>query len=86
MRTGEAIAVNQACLLGKLVESPALLDQLGWCVEFRHPALFENDDSIRVDDRVDPVRDRNDRSILEDAAAQSALEQRIRLHVNRGLG
>jgi hypothetical protein len=32
------------------------------------------------------MRDRDDRAILEDAAAQGALEQCVRLYVNRGLG
>lgn len=84
-RACETIAVNQPSLLGKLVEPTTSLDQLRRRVEFRHPALVQHDDPIRVDDRVDAVRNRDDGAILEDTAAQGTLEQRVCLHVNRGL-
>jgi hypothetical protein len=32
------------------------------------------------------MRNRNDRTVLEDAAAQGALEQRVGLYINRSLG
>lgn len=82
---GETIAVNQTSLLSKLVEPATSLDQLRWRVKFRHPTLVEHNDSIRIDDGVDAVRDRNNSAVLEYTAAQGTLEQRVRLHVHRGL-
>lgn len=84
-RASETVAVYQPSLLGKLVEPATSLDQLRRRVEFRHPALVQHDDPIGVDDRVDAVRNRDNGAILEDTAAQGALEQRVRLDVNRGL-
>jgi hypothetical protein len=80
-----AIAVKQTGLLGELVEFAASLDQLLRRVEFSHSPLVQNYDPIRVNDRVDAVRNCDDSPIREDAAAQGALQQRIRLHVNCSL-
>lgn len=66
--TGETLAVKQTSLLGQLVEAATLLDQVGWCVEFRHSALVKDDDTIRVDDSVDAMRDCDDRAVLENTA------------------
>jgi hypothetical protein len=79
------VVVEQAGLLGELVEFSATLDQLCGRVELRHTPLVQNDDTIGVDDRVDAVRDRNDGSVLEDAAAQGALQVCVGFYVNRGL-
>lgn len=59
----ETVGVKQASLLGELVELTTLLDQRRRRVELRHAALVEHDDSIRVDDRVDAVRNRDDRAV-----------------------
>jgi hypothetical protein len=79
------VVVEQAGLLGELVEFAATLDQLCGRVELRHTPLVQNDDTIGVDDRVDAVRDRDDGSVLEDAAAQGALQVCVGFYVNRGL-
>lgn len=78
-------AVKQARLLDELVKLSATPDQRCWGIEFRHCPSVQNDNPVRVDDRVDPVRDRNDGAVLEDAAAQRALDQCIRLDINRSL-
>lgn len=82
---GETVAVKQTSLLSKFVEPATSLDQLRRRVEFRHSTLVQHNDSVRVDDRVDAVRDRNNGAVLEYTAAQGTLEQCVRLHVDRSL-
>lgn len=86
LRGGNAtIVVEQAGLLGELVELAATLDQLCRCVEFSHSPLVQNDDPIGVNDRVNAMRNRDDSPVRENAAAQGTLQQRIRLHINCSL-
>lgn len=82
---GETIAVNQASFLGKLVEPATSFDQLRWRVELRHTALVQDDDSIRINDGIDAVRNRDDGAVLEDTATQGTLKQCVRLYVDCGL-
>lgn len=85
LRVGETVAFQQASFLGEFVEFAALLDQLCRGVKLRHLTLVEDDDTIGIDDSVDAVRNRNDSAALENVAAQGALEQRVSLHIDRGL-
>lgn len=78
-------AVKQACLLDELVKLSATPDQRRGGVEFRYRPAVQHDNPVRVDDRVDPVRDRNDGAVLEDTAAQRALDQCVCLDINRSL-
>lgn len=79
------VTVKQPSLLDKVVEFPALLDQNRGGIELRNAALVQDDDAVRVNDRVDTVRDRDNRAVLEDATTQGALKQSIRFDVDGGL-
>jgi hypothetical protein len=76
------VTVKQPSLLDKVVEFPTLLDQDRRGIELRNAALIQDDDAVRVNDRVDTVRDRDNRAVLEDATTQGALKQSIRFDID----
>lgn len=77
---------KQTGLSHQLVEQALLFDQFGGRIEFSHTSVVKYHDAVTVKDRVDAVRNRNDRPILEHIASQCGLQQCIRLHINSGLG
>lgn len=80
-----AVAIKQPCLPDEIVEFAALLDECRGGVEFHDPAFIQHDDPIGVDDCVDAVRDGDDCALLEDAAAEGALEEGVCFDVDGGL-
>lgn len=66
--------VQQSSFAYKLVEQAALPYQLLWSVEFCHLPLLENDNSVRVQDRVDAMGDGDDGSVLEDRTSKRCLQ------------
>lgn len=85
LRDDSTVVVEQTGLFGKLIEFAATLDQLRRRIKLSHSPLVQNDDPVRVNDGVDAVRNGNNGSIREDAAAQGPLQQCIRFHVHCGL-
>ena len=75
-------AVEQSRLLDKLVEQTFLAHKSCRRVKFGNVAMIENNDAVGVHDRIDSMGDGDDRSILEDIAAQCTLEHLVGLNVN----
>ena len=61
--------VQQACLPDEFVEKPSSADQFPRGIEFGHLSLLQHDDAIRVQDRVDSMRNRDDGTIFEYVAS-----------------
>lgn len=77
--------VKQTGFLDQLVEEAFAADERRWGVEFRNRTVVEDDDAIGIEDCVDTMSNRDDSPIPEHTATQGALEQSIRLNVNRSL-
>jgi len=75
-------AVQQSGLLDQLIEQPLLVHKSCRCVKFCNVSMIEDDDTVRVHDSVDPVRDCDDGSIFEHVAAQCRLQHSISLDVD----
>jgi hypothetical protein len=79
------IAIQEICLLDKIVEFAPLPDKFGWSIKFRYRTTIQNHYAIGVNDGVDSVCNSDDSAILEDAAAQCLLEKGIGFDINGGL-
>lgn len=76
---------KQICFLYKLVEQTFPLNQLEWAIEFGNFSVVEYHDTVRIENGVDAMRNRDDGSVLEHVAAQRHLEHSVRFNVNSGL-
>ena len=74
--------VEQSRLFNKLVEQTFLAHKSCRRVKFSNVAMIENNNSVGVHNGIDSVGDSDDRSILENVAAQCTLEHLVGLNVN----
>lgn len=84
-RAADIDTTKQAGLPYQFVKQALLLDQFGRRIELSHSSVVKYHNAIAVQNRVDTVRNRNDRPILEHVASECGLQQCIRLHINSGL-
>lgn len=73
---------KQISLSDKLIEDAFLLDKIGRCVEFGNSALAQNDNTIRIEDGIDPMCNRYDGAIFEHTASQGCLHSCVSLNVD----
>lgn len=79
------ITLQKTGLFNEVVKFATISDEFRWCVEFGHSTVVQNDDTVRVDNGVDAVCNRDYRSVFEDTAAQSLLKKGIGLYIDSGL-
>lgn len=70
-------------LFDKRVEYSLLRQQLLGSAKLRHGSLVEHHNAVRVEDRVDAVRDRDDGALRKERAAQCLLQHGVGLNVHR---
>ncbi len=77
--------VQQTSLPDKLIEQPFALDQSGRRIEFGNIAVIEDDNSVGIEDRIYPMRNRDDCSVVKHVTPECRLQHSIGLHIDGSL-
>lgn len=75
--------LQQPRLPNQLPKQPLLRDQLPGTPHLLHHPRIQDHNPIAIQNRIDPVRNRDDRALAELRRAERRLQQRVRLHVHR---
>lgn len=76
-RRRHPLSLKKSRLLRECVKLALALNQLRRRVELGDRSAVQHHDPVAVHDGVDAVRDRDDRPVLENTAAQHLLQQRV---------
>lgn len=80
-----SIALQKTGLFDEVIKFAATSDEFRRCVEFGYSTAVQNNDTVRVDNGVNAVCNRDYRSIFEDTATQCLLKKGISLYIDSGL-
>ncbi|CAG8970708.1 hypothetical protein HYALB_00001489 [Hymenoscyphus albidus] len=72
----------QPRLPNQLPKLPPLLNQILGRIKLRHPPLIQHHNPVRVQNRVDPMRNGDDGAVRKERRPQRRLQQGVRLYVN----